>query len=168
MKWNEWNVPSFQPPPLFLVENQFGILLEGIFFYKLWFLIKKYNLMKAHWIWISKGKKHTLMKCRVKPPPPLPHRSVTVSPPILSSALWDSGGLDDCSLEEVTPSVSLLSPNFVALLLDDFGVFVGVLLGDLLVVVFVAVSPTDGFLLSWSPLVNFSCWKKTQETNNDK
>ena len=60
-------------------------------------------------------------------------------------------------MEEETPSVSLLPPDFVVLPLGDFGVFVGVLVGDLLVVVLVVVSQLDGFLLSWRPLVNFSC-----------
>lgn len=70
-----------------------------------------------------------------------------------------SKGLADGSLEEVTPSVALLSPGLEVLPLGDFSVFVGVLAGDLLVVVVVVVSPLDGFLLSWRPLVNFSCYE---------
>ncbi|KAF3841877.1 hypothetical protein F7725_023828, partial [Dissostichus mawsoni] len=59
-------------------------------------------------------------------------------------------GLAAGSLEEVTPSVALLSAGFgVLVLLGDFGVFVGVLMGDLLVVVVEVVSTLGGFLLSW-------------------
>lgn len=75
---------------------------------------------------------------------------ICLSPPILSS------GLAVGSLEEVPPSVALLS-GLGVLPPGDFSVFVGVLAGDLLVVVVVVVSPLDGFLLSWRPLVNFSC-----------
>ena len=60
-------------------------------------------------------------------------------------------------MEDVTPSVALLSAGLRLLPLGDFSAFVGVLAGDLLVVVVVVVSPLDGFLLSWRPLVNFSC-----------
>ncbi len=84
---------------------------------------------------------------------------ICLSPPNLSSALWASTGLADGSFEDVTPSVALLSPGLGALLLVDFCVFVGVLAGDLLVVVVVVVSPLDGFLLNWRPLVNFSCYE---------
>lgn len=66
-----------------------------------------------------------------------------------------STGLADDSLEEVTPSVTLLSPDLVWL--GDLCAFAGVLLGDLVVAVVLAVSPVDGFLLSWRPMVNFSC-----------
>lgn len=70
-------------------------------------------------------------------------------------------------MEEVaTPSVALLSPGLGALPLGDLSVFVGVLVGDLVVVVMVVVSPLDGFLLSWRPLVNFSCLRKVKKINN--
>lgn len=60
-------------------------------------------------------------------------------------------------MEEVIPSAVLFSPGLGVLPLGDFSVFVGVFEGDLLVVVAIVVSPLDGFLLSWRPLVNFSC-----------
>ena len=84
-------------------------------------------------------------------------------PPTLSSALWDSKGLVCGSLEEVTPSAALFSTGLRLLPLGDLSAFVGVLAGDLLVVVAVVVSPLDGFLLSWRPLVNFSCYREMEK-----
>ena len=72
-----------------------------------------------------------------------------LSPAILSSPLCDSAGLADGSM---VPSAALLSAG---LQLEDLGVLAGDLGGDL--AGDLVGSPLEGFLLSWSWLVNFSC-----------
>lgn len=77
--------------------------------------------------------------------------------PVLSSALWASAGLVWESLEDVTPSADALLP------LGDFTAFVGVLAGDLFEPVLVSL--LHGLWLSWRPLVNFSCCRRSGNSN---